>query len=69
MDAREFAREFKKVNNGGPDSPEALRKRNIEAGRKNLRIFCNLRKPDFYKKGNIRISCVIRSRKPMRKNC
>ncbi len=50
MDAREFAREFKKVNNGGPDSPEALRKRNIEAGRKNLRIFCNLRKPDFYKK-------------------
>lgn len=50
MDAWEFAREFKKINNGDLDSPEAVRKRNIEAGRKNLRIFCNLRKPDFYKK-------------------
>ena len=51
MDAREFAREFRKANNGGTDSPEAVRKRNLEEGRKNFRTFCNLRKPDFYKPG------------------
>lgn len=30
---------------------DSQRERNLEAGRKSLRVFCNLRKPDFYKPG------------------
>lgn len=31
------------------DKKDSIREKNLEAGRKNLRTFCNLRKPDFYK--------------------
>lgn len=34
---------------GLDDSPESIRKRRIEAGRKDFRTFCNLRNPEFFK--------------------
>lgn len=52
MGLKEFAREYRKRDAGlkGLDgSPEAVRKQNIEAGRKNFRTFCNLRNPEFFK--------------------
>ena len=51
MDAREFAKQFKRISDGDPDSPEAERNKNLEAGRRDFRTFCNLRKPEFYKPG------------------
>jgi len=51
MGLKEFAREYRKRDAGlkGLDgSPEAVRKQNIEAGRKNFRTFCNLRNPEFF---------------------
>lgn len=49
MDAQEFVRQFKELNSGASDSPEAVRKRNIIAGQKNLRTYCNLVNPDFFR--------------------
>ncbi len=51
MDAREFAKQFKRISDGDPGSPEAERNKNLEAGRRDFRTFCNLRKPEFYKPG------------------
>lgn len=42
-----LAEQFKEQLN----KQDTVRARNLEAGRKNFRTFCNLRKPDFYKPG------------------
>lgn len=43
--AGSLAEQFKEQLN----RKDSARERNLAAGRKNLRVFCNLRKPDFYK--------------------
>lgn len=43
--AGSLAEQFKEQLN----KKDNARERNLAAGRKNLRVFCNLRKPDFYK--------------------
>ena len=42
-----LAEQFKEQLN----KQDTVRAKNLEAGRKNFRTFCNLRKPDFYKPG------------------
>lgn len=49
MDSKEFARQFKNLNNDNPDSPEAIRKKNIAAGKQDLRTYCNLVNPAFFR--------------------
>lgn len=49
---KEFAQDYKEREaglQGLDDSPESIRKRNIEAGRKDFRTYCNLRNPDFFR--------------------
>lgn len=48
----EFAQSYKQREaglKGLDDSPESIRKRKIEDGKKNFRTYCNLRNPEFFK--------------------
>lgn len=48
----EFAREYRMRDagfQGQEDSPESIRRRKIEAGRKDFRAYCNLRNPEFFR--------------------
>lgn len=48
----EFAREYRLRDaglRGEDDSPESVRRRKIEEGKRNFRTFCNLRNPEFFR--------------------
>ena len=48
----EFAREYRMRDagfQGQEGSPESIRRRKIEEGRKDFRIYCNLRNPEFFR--------------------
>lgn len=52
MRVSEFAKEYQKKDaelRGLSDTPEGRRKRNIEAGKKSFRTYCNLRNPSFFR--------------------